>query len=76
MKKVIFTFIFIVFLIPGSMVSFANQPANPSSGSGETTDSHSGSFFTGALLIILSLSAGISTKRIYEMRRAAFEELV
>ncbi len=76
MKKVIFTFIFVVFLFSGSVVTFANQPANPSPVNNETSESHSGSFFTGALLILLSLSAGLSTKRVYEMRRTAFEELV
>jgi len=75
MKKAIFTFILLVSMSLGSMSLNAGQPANPASAGNVTTESHTGSFFTGALLILFSLSAGISAKRIYEMRRAAFEEI-
>lgn len=75
MKKALITFILLITLSLSSIISFANQPSSPSPAVNETTESHSGSFFTGALLILLSLSAGISTKRIYEMRRSAIDEI-
>ena len=69
-------FILIVCISIGSISLYASQPANPATADSETTKSHSGLFFTEALLVLFSLSAGISAKRIYEIRRAAFEEVV
>jgi len=76
MKKALFTFVFLISLSLGSMSVFANQPTNPAPANIETKESNTDSSFNGILLILLSLSAGISAKRIYEMRRAAFEEIV
>ncbi len=75
MKKALFTSILLICLSLGSISGFANRPANPSPANIETKESNTGSVISGALLILLSLGAGISTKRIYEIRRAAFEEI-